>query len=299
MTCKAVEKGQKFYSIGSAAIPKSGADKSLPVPPLELRHFYCPNDDEKYLSAGKGEKINFCKTAEAFGLRLKPGDRILDFGCSSGRMLRWFEKEAQSGIECWGADIDAPAIEWAQTNLCNKLNFFVNSTSPYLPFEDNYFDFIYGNSIFTHLAEPALFWFLEIRRILKQGGVCLFSFNDVATLNSIQKLLASSDSSLNLIQSKQEAMIQDIKCQYPDLKSFGQLNFVNEATADSDYDSLSFTFYGENQIELSFGKIIVLKTVVPNLIGHQTGYLFKKPNKSYFAKALNSIFKKNRHTFSS
>ena len=46
-----------------------------------------------------------------------PGQRVLDFGCGTGKVLCHFADEANEA-EFWGCDIDRPSIEWVQRNMC-------------------------------------------------------------------------------------------------------------------------------------------------------------------------------------
>ena len=47
-----------------------------------------------------------------------------------------------------------------------------------MPFEDRYFDFIYCGSLFTHIADLADFWLLELRRITRPNGRIYITIHD-------------------------------------------------------------------------------------------------------------------------
>jgi SAM-dependent methyltransferase len=93
----------------------------------------------------------------------------LDFGCSSGRVLRSLTA-AYPAIAWHGCDPNRPAIEWAQANLPGA-SFFVNGNVPPLPLAEGALDLAYAISIWSHF-EPArgLQWFEEMRRVIKPGG---------------------------------------------------------------------------------------------------------------------------------
>jgi SAM-dependent methyltransferase len=99
------------------------------------------------------------------------GRRVLDFGCGSGRVLREFLPEAESG-EFWGCDLHAPTIDWLNENLSPPLHFYVNDQVP-MPHPDGYFDLIYAISVFTHITHDWSAWLLELHRILKPDGYLL------------------------------------------------------------------------------------------------------------------------------
>ncbi|WP_197446187.1 class I SAM-dependent methyltransferase [Tautonia plasticadhaerens] len=98
-----------------------------------------------------------------------PGQRILDFGCASGRMIRYFEDVA-GRCEIWGVDINAEHITWCQQHLSPPFNFATTTTFPHLPFEDRSFDLIYCGSVFTHIADLADFWLLKLKRIARENA---------------------------------------------------------------------------------------------------------------------------------
>jgi len=167
---------------------EKGGDQSInneePIPPLELRHFYGRNSDELYLKAGRLMYNKYKELFLKYNSAFKSKDKIMEIGCSSGRILRWFKEELNYNIGVYGADIDATAIMWAQQNLDKRFKFFINTTSPHLPFPDNYFSLIYGNSLFTHIGELSDFWFLELNRLLKsKRGIAVITFNDDRSLS--------------------------------------------------------------------------------------------------------------------
>ena len=54
-----------------------------------------------------------------------------------------------------------------------------NTAFPSLPLSDQYFDLVTAYSVFTHINETEISWLLELRRILKIGGIaCITIHND-------------------------------------------------------------------------------------------------------------------------
>lgn len=108
--------------------------------------------------------------------------RGLDFGAGSGRVLvplyELCREHSTSGepVEWFGSDVDRQAIAWAQKNLSSVAKFVVNDPMPPLPFHDQFFDFIFSISVFTHIPEHMQFaWLAELSRVLKIGGSALIS----------------------------------------------------------------------------------------------------------------------------
>jgi len=88
------------------------------------------------------------------------GKRVLDFGSGAGRTLRHFLAEAESA-ELWGADIDAPSIDWMHENLCPPLHAWRCGPAPPLGLELGSFDLAWAISVFTHLTDTSVPWLLE------------------------------------------------------------------------------------------------------------------------------------------
>jgi SAM-dependent methyltransferase len=93
----------------------------------------------------------------------------LDFGCSSGRVLRPLAA-AYPRIRWRGCDPNARAIEWAG-ELLPGVEFFRSGDVPPLALAEASLDLAYAISIWSHF-EPGrgLEWFEEMRRVLRPGG---------------------------------------------------------------------------------------------------------------------------------
>ena len=152
--------------------------RELPVPPIELWEGYT-TDADKYLEGGRRDVETMlsiiAEVADPTGF-----SRILDFGCSAGRMLRWLVDG--NDRELWGVDIKARFISWCQQHLSPPLLFATTTTAPHLPFEDGYFDLAYAGSVFTHIVDLPMTWLMELRRVLRPGGYGYVTVNDRHTL---------------------------------------------------------------------------------------------------------------------
>jgi 2-polyprenyl-3-methyl-5-hydroxy-6-metoxy-1,4-benzoquinol methylase len=113
------------------------------------------------------------------GAGFEPGLRLLDWGCGSGRIARWFA--LRPGVELSGVDVDADNVQWCATHLPVG-TFRSIGLHPPTPFDAASFDLVIGVSIFTHLSEAVQFeWLRELRRILRPGGHALVSVHAEAT----------------------------------------------------------------------------------------------------------------------
>jgi len=115
------------------------------------------------------------------GVEMKDVSRALDFGCSSGRVLRVLQ--AAFPETSWqGCDPNAAAVVWASENL-PKIDFFVNDDTPPLPLEDGSLNLAYAISIWSHFApEFGLRWFEEMYRVIGPGGHLVMTTHGLASV---------------------------------------------------------------------------------------------------------------------
>ena len=148
-------------------------DVELPIPPARARPGYSPDDDQLYLQWGKDDHDFILSLIEKHG-GLRQGMSILDWGCSSGRVLRHFYSEYKSlGWQLHGTDIQAYLVEWIRQNFPQEIAVICASTVPHLPYKDESLDVIYGISVFTHTKYLWDAWLAEFKRVLKPGGLCI------------------------------------------------------------------------------------------------------------------------------
>jgi len=99
----------------------------------------------------------------------KPNNKILDWGCGPGRIVRHLPALLPS-TQIYGTDYNETYIGWCIENM-KGVNFLINKIDPPMNFTDLFFDTIFGLSIFTHLSEKNHFeWINELHRVLKLGG---------------------------------------------------------------------------------------------------------------------------------
>lgn len=101
--------------------------------------------------------------------------KILDWGCGPGRVIRHMPEVFGKDCELYATDYNPVSIRWCSENI-SGIHFNLNSLEAKLPYDDNFFDALYGLSIFTHLSLPMHFdWYKELRRVTKPGGIMLFT----------------------------------------------------------------------------------------------------------------------------
>jgi SAM-dependent methyltransferase len=131
-------------------------------------------DADNYLYGGLTTAAAIRALTESLGLPLAKVRRVLDWGCSSGRVIRWFA-DLQAGTELMGTDINEIAVRWCQENLPFAA-VLANGALPPLPFPDEHFDLVFGISVVTHLDQDyERAWLKELWRVARPGALVLLS----------------------------------------------------------------------------------------------------------------------------
>jgi len=115
------------------------------------------------------------------GIGLPEHGSVLDFGCSSGRVVRVLGAY-RPDLTWLGCDPNEDAIGWAAEHL-PMARFFTSTTAPPLDLETGSVDRAYAISIWSHFgAESALAWLEEMHRVVKPGGGLLVTTHGLDTL---------------------------------------------------------------------------------------------------------------------
>lgn len=109
-------------------------------------------------------------------LRQVRGDRFLDVGCADGQITLALS-EAVGAREAWGVDIAPEAVAAARSRGVNA--FQANLDHQDLPLPPEHFDVVYCGEVIEHVFDPEHL-LLEIRRVLKPGGLCLLTTPNLA-----------------------------------------------------------------------------------------------------------------------
>jgi len=239
--------------------------RGLPIPPKELWLGYGTTKEE-YLTSGEVHVHNMFEAVTASGFSLKSRDRILDFGCGSGRMIRHLKRQSES-CEIWGTDINANFVYWCQQYLEPPFHFVTTTTVPHLPFEDGYFDFVYAGSVFTHIDDLADAWLLELRRVLSREGRLYLTIHDNHTMELLETIY--SHTWLSKVISS-------------DVSYNASRGSAGKIVLGRDADSLVFydIDYFKNMLNSKFDVI----SVTPEAYDYQTGVLLKHRSKSLNSK---------------
>lgn len=141
-------------------------------------------NDENYSSVidpkdKSGLKAAYAKIVQERAIKtfikeIKPGEKTLDFGCGTGRIL---EYDLFLNTDYYGVDISPEMIKNARRKWENRplTNFYCyNGIS--LPFEHETFDYIISTWVFQHIVEDNKLEELmaELAKLLRPNGALLF-----------------------------------------------------------------------------------------------------------------------------
>jgi len=131
----------------------------------------------------------FCEKA-----KLQPNFKVIEVGCGMGRMALPFTKYFDANGEYYSIDNIPHVIEFNKKNITSRYSNFhfiladvynqmynpngKYKTSEYkFPFDNEFFDFVFLASVFTHLVLDDMKNYLsEIHRVLKKGGTCFITY---------------------------------------------------------------------------------------------------------------------------
>lgn len=134
-------------------------------------------DPDVFLATGLRAALSYLDELAAAGVDPAGLTRILEFGVGYARILRHF---APLPAELFGCDVTAETIRWCEDNLGGLARFAVSPADPPLPYADAHFDFVYANSVFTHIQnERTPAWIRELARVTRSGGMVITSHYDL------------------------------------------------------------------------------------------------------------------------
>lgn len=139
-------------------------------PPAVLQNQFVGSDGERALEEAFAFYRLTKQALRRHSSRLRPGDRVLDFGCGWGRVLRFFIKDLAPG-DLSGVDPLPDAIELCRAHgVPGNLSLICDMPPTELPRES--FKLVYAFSVFSHLPEDvAAAWIRELSSMLAPGGL--------------------------------------------------------------------------------------------------------------------------------
>ena len=250
------------YLVPNVSPDRNGTGSQLPIPPSELWWRYA-NTEQQYLQWGQMVVDRMKAILHSADFSLGGESKVLDFGCASGIMIRWLRDVAGTG-EVWGVDISAEHMLWCQQHLSPPFKFAATTTFPHLPFEDRYFDLVYAGSVFTHIADLAESWLLELKRILRPGGKLYLTVLDKHSID----LLLDPEYSQRMGQARMTQLLREME---------EQLHFKTADFAVLAIDRTeAIVYYDIEFLRRHWGNYLRVVSVTPEAYGYQTAIVLEK-----------------------
>ncbi len=180
------------------------ANDTAPIPSAADREGYSANYSGRYWLTGLLDFLKVKQVAQQHSIEL---NKLFDFGCASGRVLRHFAFQSEIP-ELWGSDINARHIRWLCEHMPSRIKPVANHCLPQLPFPDHKFDAITAFSVFTHIDTFETCWLAELKRILRPGG---FAYLTVHNNDTWSKLRQEIDNPNNRLIESMKTVDPDVK----------------------------------------------------------------------------------------
>lgn len=204
--------------------------KEFVFPPDYLMYESFNISYESYYKSGKAAAERFIKSFRKYNSA--ENVKVLDWGCGPARVVRHIPGIVPNG-SVYGTDYNQNSIEWNKKNIAD-VDFNLNGLQAALPYEDSFFDFIYGISIFTHLSEQLHYeWKNELTRVLKKDGILLLSLQG----NLFKTIL--TDNEIRDFENGNLVVRGNVKEGHRTYSAFHPENFVKKLF--SDYEILEHT----------------------------------------------------------
>jgi len=175
-----------------AAVRKA-ASNLIPLPPKRM--FFDPDrvdgshNVQEFISIGESTTEWFIGWEGLLGEH-----RVLDVGCGIGRMARPLTRHIRQPGSYDGIEIALYKVAYCRETIESRFSNFkfhhadvfnkyynpqgrTKACEYRFPFPDDYFDFVYSISVFTHMLPTDMEHYIsEISRVLKPGAKCIASF---------------------------------------------------------------------------------------------------------------------------
>lgn len=155
------------WSGEGAALEAALHRDTFPLPLTEDREGYYGPHHFSYWASGHRDARLLFEAADRLGVELRD---YLDLGCASGRVIRHVAL-ADRQVNTLGCDINRRHTDWVARYLPEQITVFQNHSIPTLPLPDNSVDAVTAYSVFTHIEAFETAWLMELRRVLRPGGI--------------------------------------------------------------------------------------------------------------------------------
>ncbi len=251
--------------LGDQPLAELAAQDSYPIPSAEDREGYLPGFDVDYWLSGLED---FLKVREVTRRYQVEPQSVFDFGCASGRLIRHYV--AQTNIpEIWGSDINARHVRWLFEYLPSRVKPIFNHCIPALPIRDNSVDVITAFSVFTHIDTFETCWLAELRRIMRDDGLCYLTVHNEDTWNLLRDELDNQNN--RLIQS---ILKIDPSVQQSIHQPLADTRTVYRFAQSGPYRAQ--VFHSNNYLKNVWGRFFAIEEILPMHHTRQTVLVLRK-----------------------
>lgn len=159
------------------------AEDIFPIPETCDREGYYACDHFGYWASGLRDAKILIDRARAYNIIPQV---ICDIGCASGRVIRHLPLLIP-GATIYGCDINRLHVEFCNKFLHPSITTFQNCSIPYVQLESNSVDVVTAYSVFTHVEAMETAWLMEIKRILRPGGLAWITLHTEHTLKVMKE----------------------------------------------------------------------------------------------------------------
>ena len=176
------DSGEIQWDRNRISLEQALAADTAVLPPTERREGYYGPNHYNYWASGIRD---VCQIAEWLETRTIVRGTFFDFGCAAGRVLRQV-KAAAGFTEVIGSDINRSHVDWIARHFPDSIKVFQNTSIPVLPLPDESVDVVTAFSVFTHIECFDSTWLMELRRILRPGGIAWLTVHSDRTWRDIE-----------------------------------------------------------------------------------------------------------------
>jgi SAM-dependent methyltransferase len=238
-------------------LPGRLARDTGPIPHPDNREGYNGDHHLAYWLTGLRLFLQISEVAAQHGI---DAGSLLDFGGSTGRVFRHFAYQSDAW-QVWSCDFKMSSVQWNLAHFPSNIRCFQNMYFPLLPLEDRQFDLVTAFSVFTHIDETETPWLLELRRILRPGGLALITIHDETTWRHMH-----------------EELRRKIRKYRPDLAGLADMpdgRHVSTWRTDDPYRC--DVFHSASYINTNWARYFTVEAILPRFCGLQSAVILRKP----------------------
>lgn len=240
-TVEAAKQATDEFVVWSAFGKWSVASESLraklhpfPIPDIDSAGRYSDSSLQYHLGSGLKDARGVATFLQQFGDVGSRKQRILDFGCGLGRLLRYMVQFAPQH-DYVASEVNPRAVEWLRS-VYKQVNVLQADPAPPLPLADASIDAAYAFSIFTHFSEPLhQRWLAELARVIRPGGLLIVTIHGQAILD-----LMAQDEQVAIIMRSWQANLPELRKGYNDSGFAFYYSYPEADAADFGVDGQQF-----------------------------------------------------------